>query len=95
MTYTPRYTDWIDNRDDVDLETLPEKFLLLISAYQAAFRSWESAPEKEQSLYRKALEATDAYISVQLKMYFGDPEKSNSEDKKLKALLSKAADLDF
>ncbi len=95
MNYTPRYSDWIEHRDDVDLETLPEKLISLIAAYQSALLTWENASEKEQAIYQKAIETTDAYISVQLKRYFGDPPNSNADDDKLKALLSKAADLDF
>lgn len=94
MNYSPRYTEWIHDRD-VNLETLPESLLSLISCYQSALLSWENATEEEQAIYRKALESTDAYISAMLFKQFGNNPKSNEEDDKLKALLSKAADLDF
>lgn len=95
MNYAPRYLAWTENRDDIDLDTLPKKLLTLIAAYQSAFRSWENASEKEQTLYRDSIELTDAYLSSQLRVYIGDPPNSDADDDKLKALLSKAADLDF
>ena len=93
MNYTPRYTEWIAQRD-VNLEDLPESLLLLITCYQAAYQSWENAQENDQARYRTALESTDAYIAACLEKHFGNP-KSDLEEDKLKALLSKAADLDF
>ena len=94
MIYTPRYSDWIHKRD-VDLESLPEHLLSLISTFQSAHDAWENATEDEQAKYIKVLRSTDAYISAVLFSHLGNNPKSNSEDDKLKALLSKAADLDF
>lgn len=94
MIYLPRYIEWTHNRD-ADINKLPEHLLALISRYQSAHDTWEKATEEEQAKYIKALRLTDAYITAVLFNHLGNNPKSNSEDDKLRALLSKAADLDF
>lgn len=94
MIYLPRYNEWISNRE-ADLNKLPEHLLMLISSFQSTLDSWENAAEEDQAKYMKILRSTDAYISAMLSEHFGDSQNTTTEDDKLKALISKAADLDF
>lgn len=95
MNYTPRYLNWIENRNDIDLDSLSEYLPPLISCFESALNTCEKATEEEQAKYIKVLILTDAYISALLFHHLGDNPSPNIDDDKLKALLSKAADLDF
>lgn len=94
MNYTPRYTYWL-YKANVLLNELPGVFTNLIIQYEKAYALWQDANESEQKKYKKIVEQTDAFISAKIVTLYQTQINEQNESDTLKALMSKAADLDF
>jgi hypothetical protein len=105
MHYSPKYTYWL-YKAGITVEVLPSELLQLIEQYEKVISLLQienhtenqTENETEQISYQKALEQTDAYISARIYNQYADKFKQiiqSDEQQKLKALMDKAADLDF
>lgn len=94
MNYTPHYTYWL-YKANVPLNELPGDLFQLVQQYEKAVALWQDAKEHEQKKYQKIVEQTDAFISAKIYTLYETHINKDNESDKLKALIDKAADLDF
>ncbi len=94
MNYTPRYMYWL-YKANVQLSSLPIELDALIEQYEKSFTLWQETDETEQKSFMKIVEQADAFISAKIYTLYESQINQQSENDRLKELMSKAADLDF
>lgn len=94
MNYTPRYTYWL-YKANAKLNDLPTELSALIQQYETSFALWQEAKEMEQQSFLKIVEQADAFISAKIYTLYESRINPQSENDRLKELMSKADDLDF